>query len=387
MTVDEKAKLKNNNSSSNYTKGSFFLTIILIVSSIVYTYYGMAIVIASSGVMSLYVFIKYNHCIVKFQFIDWIFYFLNIILIISGLYNSTTSIGAYINPIAAILIWFLLRNIYRNNESLYGMLNAMGFSSIIMSILVIVDKFNIFNFELLLRNPNQISILLFIGTFYSFANFYLKRNKKLLFVLMLNSLALILLFSRSSILALAVAIAYYFLKTPYKKRFMKVVIFFIFIGLVVYLIMPNYLIDDILSTIVYKSNKGLSGRNEIWNVTFKLLNGSPFLGYSWEYSPFLSQVAPGRFAYRNLTSPHNTYFHYGLMGGYLSLSMLAVFIMNIISRLYRRKDESLKIMKSLLLGFIIISLFESLVIGGFGIRNILLSVIFVASVGASNRKA
>lgn len=253
---------------------------------------------------------------------------------------------------------------------------------------------------------NQLGLLMFVAGFIAYVN--LDRNgSKLHGVLMVFFLvSLIVTTARASWLGLFLSFTFYHFTgkvgTSSKFPIFPVALGALIICSVLFtgLFLKNDLwgaggFREIVERVEHVAGKGISGRDIIWLQAVEAIKDSSFLGYGWSYSENLSdRVAKAGFRAPDGLSPHNTFLHTLMRGGIVGFCLYLLFlavIFLIASKSIKsnnfRKSSALIEIRSLMVGVIAVSMFESFTVGGVTLRNVLFTLVFVGALAVIYEKS
>lgn len=289
--------------------------------------------IASLILLFLFFLKKYGIDIKSFPKPTGLFIYLVIILITSiSLSTALTGFNAYsvyaiIRAIVFLLICYFLYAFLEEKLSLsnvYVLLGAIFIASLLLSVSVYYDLirsgFLLFVFDLLITrwagafgNPNSLALIISINIVFIITLLYSEKISRKIkttlipFLLLNNTIILILTNSRAAILALFISLLFlfYFLER-------KIIIYFlclIFIGILLYTFEPFFqsLID------LYLRLETVPERHYLWNSGFEVVKDYPLFGVGpelyptifWSYVPTSGSYLLNLYVILSKPHPHN----------------------------------------------------------------------------------
>ena len=221
---------------------------------------------------------------------------------------------------------------------------------------------------------NAFGQLLFVGLVVNYYLLLIANNKRFYFFSILLILVnLILSFSRSSILAsiifFLVVFCYETLLSKNKKRIIALILIIILIAFAWYSIRNNENIMQFLNFYIFRSEDGLSGRDNIWNLALSKLHGFRIItGYGIGTSPYILSDY-------NLSNTHNSIIELLLSGGIVLLFFYLFIFKNILKTIMKIKNIHLKkVYLAFYISFIVYSMFEKVILFSTGYAPIMFTI-------------
>jgi O-antigen ligase len=325
---------------------------------------------------------------------DFLVSLLTVSLIVSAFAKNSQSLHAYLYPLGALLTWFLMRNLLRKPQVIAGVLRGLYYVALAVAAYLLVRAIG-FNMSMvkaaqIAGSANQTGMLLYVGGFLGLCGFIYHESCWALIGTSVILVCLVIIAARASWLALFVSFSSLLLMDRRAlRRAIQCLSALLVLGLLALMLLlaisdTSAILSDVAIQVRRYWQKGLSGRDEIWIAGIDLWRDSPTLGYSWGVAEDLYNKLPARFQARTEgdMSMHNAWLMYLLRGGLVSALFFTLFFVSLLRTQSFHGSGIEQIVLCLLFGFLGISFFESLVVGGIGLRNLLFTTICCARLTA-----
>jgi len=268
-----------------------------------------------------------------------------------------------------------LKNLYKGYVAIFFVLciqNLVTNYSLILSSLGTFGSLNGRHIASVFGNRNSMGFYMFIAVALSLYLYYRSKKRKYLLCLLFFVATLVFTFSRNSLLTTAcffIVFVYQF----YNGRLIQKLAIACGMCLSGVLLMLNPKINMMIVNAVIRTNDGLTGRDVAWRYYFDNLTLDKFLfgNGAGSTQTILSNI--------KFYSFHNSYIDILNTNGFIFLFFCICFIIYLFSVFKRIKGAYLLegcIFSSLLIGFLIYNLFESVVPVGIGFLD-LIPLIFI----------
>jgi len=259
-----------------------------------------------------------------FTIIVWLFFSMSIIL--SELFrNNSPHIGIiYLTYVPLIFFYTIPRMIYNPVETT---VKATWYSGLIIVLLSLIWELPVAGSAYLgiTNNSNSMGMVASQTALASLSLFYIsfqknKSNKKNILIyfitLVIAMLFLLASESRTSLLAVIVAVGIVFLHALFTKKieFKHVFVLLLLLLLVYHFFLRNFFLTGVMEKIVTFSSSSnvLAGRSDIWG---NIIKDSTLFGYGFEYFQYILEI-----------QAHNNVLQFVGMYGTLAGLLLAIFL-------------------------------------------------------------
>lgn len=320
------------------------LVLLSIISIVVSSFYPESIIAKSSSyvivcfelLVSAYI-IFYSNGILKINIEG----FVACIYIVSSFFFTMVNAG-YVDAVIAVfkeyvvifVCIFLNRGTYSMKRFNFILKIIVSFAilSIVFSIVEdnfigkIVNLTNVYEADIksFFSSKNQFGRFLYLSTICTFflSTYYTKKSKKRKYVALTGilTLATVLTFSRTSLLAIGMFFCTYYLITSKRNKLKKIMI--IFTGLIIfYIIISIPVISDYISHFIIRKEVGMGSRTDIWAIGLDYISKHPLIG-SGEFMAEKIINSGGI----NISEFHNVYIYRMVVSG-IPIAMLFILIL------------------------------------------------------------
>lgn len=304
-------------------------------------------------------------------------FILGIWLIVSALLseNSADSFRSALRANFFFIVIYFLSLIYTEVKQIKSLIISLIVVACIVSLSVVfefvlklqlINEGEVIRYDGLIGSPNLTAFSIVIGTLLIIP--YLKNQKYLVFLFLLNLLALFLTFSRSAWLLFGFAFLFYLFMTYPLKKYWQVYLITISVGVFIVGLFQDTIYD--LARLKY----GITYRDYLWMGAINITIDYPFFGVGPEnFSNYIKDYIHGveegsekwkilSYGFSHAHSMILTNFaELGIPGGLLVLSILVGFFI-MLKRNFTNLSAEERICIAICMGFFIRGFFES---GGF----------------------
>lgn len=377
-----------------------YSVICAVISSFIYMMTGMAL-IPFVGVLylaSILILTVWKYTIVRTSWADF-FLLLLFLSFLLPLISGRGSLFELMTPLAGVVVWFVLRNVVRDEKSILAVLSALQKSGIIVSLVMsvrLVVGTDIRNAGMFGGSANQTAILLFIGSFISLVSLLRENNLKSGLLLAYLFVCLLITTGRASWLALFISSSVFILISKIEINLKPYKIIFLATSLLAIVILATTLSSsqtgvfnsayERVSSYALKGISGdrdvLSGRGAIWIAAIEMGKQSPYIGHGWNAPKNITTAHINK----DVDSPHNTWLNTFIRSGLIGLFILSTFIFYFLYSLYYSHPSHVRnIIFSILCGLVALTFFESFTVGGLIIRNLMFTVVLLTCLPIINK--
>lgn len=252
------------------------------------------------------------------------------------------------------------------------LIGSLAFSMSQISIISSVTTSYELNIKGVFANRNQLGFFAFL----TLCSAFLTRSnigvKWIIFLSALSVFAVFVSMSRGAIISslIFLSITFFTSKTVTFKNKLYMVLAIAFISLLLVIIFDGYIYFNRLNVLFIRTESGLSGRSEIWNIAFELLKDTNvLLGVG-----FYQSVEMGKSIGLSVGEYHNAYLDLLFSGGIAELlfTVISVIYINII--VYKKNRNFFRKHFSLSIAVLLLGMVESLSVFTPGFVGVIFSV-------------